>query len=303
MKTKIALMLSFIVLFGSKKVFSQNNLGFELWQDGIPTSWGMVSMEELSMNLFATIGDVSTMPLVVSTPAFEGNKAIKMTTFELQNSTEPTVEDGIYGALISQVFSIEKHIESISFQYKLNLIGSDRAVVVFETYDDDGSMGQGSSYPNNIITRGYQELDENKNDWTYLSVPLVYNNVGIPQSCRIAFLSSIGQLYPERGFPKEIGTTLEIDDIQITYQEVTKVLNNHINKNWLYPNPASNLINISSENVEIIKIFNLTGKEVLNIKINNNQIDISHLDNGIYFCKIISKNGKTLHNQKLVIKR
>jgi len=62
----------------------------------------------------------------------------------------------------------------------------------------------------------------------------------------------------------------------------------------LYPNPASNVLNIVSYNVEIekINIYNLNGQLVLNKDVNNNQktINISSLESGIYIVDILSDN-------------
>ena len=55
----------------------------------------------------------------------------------------------------------------------------------------------------------------------------------------------------------------------------------------VYPNPATDVLNISLSNgtsIETVNIYNVSGKLVNNIKLNGNQIDISQLNN--------SSNGK-----------
>ena len=72
----------------------------------------------------------------------------------------------------------------------------------------------------------------------------------------------------------------------------------------LYPNPASNVLNIVSYNVGIekINIYNLNGQLVLNKDVNNNQkkINIRSLESGIYIVDILSE--KTSIKRKLIIK-
>jgi len=70
----------------------------------------------------------------------------------------------------------------------------------------------------------------------------------------------------------------------------------------IYPNPAANIINIKTQNtISKVLIFDVTGKNILkenNIK--NNSLNISNLNSGIYFIKILdSNNYKT--TRKLII--
>jgi hypothetical protein len=67
-------------------------------------------------------------------------------------------------------------------------------------------------------------------------------------------------------------------------------------KSNLYPNPANNFIKV--ENAENIKyqsfcIYNYLGKEVMMQNNYNEIIDISNLNNGLYFIKIYHSNGIT----------
>jgi hypothetical protein len=67
-------------------------------------------------------------------------------------------------------------------------------------------------------------------------------------------------------------------------------------KSILYPNPANNFIKV--ENTENIKyqsfcIYNFLGKEVMIQKNYNEIIDISNLNNGLYFIKLYYSNGIT----------
>ena len=73
----------------------------------------------------------------------------------------------------------------------------------------------------------------------------------------------------------------------------------------VYPNPASDFVKVSTENAALqnIAIFDITGKEVinLNLSVNNANVNVSGLDNGIYLMKITDANNN--HQAvKLVIK-
>ncbi len=73
----------------------------------------------------------------------------------------------------------------------------------------------------------------------------------------------------------------------------------------VYPNPVSQLLKVSSQNskVEVAKIFDVLGKEVLSQEptTNNQQltIDVSALPNGIYFLTTIFED-KTV-TKKIIV--
>lgn len=73
----------------------------------------------------------------------------------------------------------------------------------------------------------------------------------------------------------------------------------------IYPNPSQgNKIKIEFENAGFgsfsVEIFDINGKQILYLeKMTKNSIDISALETGIYFLKIL-KNGKTIGSEKLI---
>ena len=79
-------------------------------------------------------------------------------------------------------------------------------------------------------------------------------------------------------------------------------INNEFGITSIYPNPTSNLLNItynSNEAVDI-SIVNVLGQEIVRIKATNNskgiqytQIDLSSIDKGIYFIRLIGKEEKS----------
>ena len=64
--------------------------------------------------------------------------------------------------------------------------------------------------------------------------------------------------------------------------------------NWkVYPNPASEQLNVTTERAEIIQITDVSGKVVTveQLKTGHNIIDVSNFAPGVYF--IQSKTGRT----------
>ena len=63
----------------------------------------------------------------------------------------------------------------------------------------------------------------------------------------------------------------------------------------VYPNPATDVLNISVSNgtkVNNVNIYNVSGKLVTTAKVTANQINISELNNGVYFIEVLTENGK-----------
>ena len=62
----------------------------------------------------------------------------------------------------------------------------------------------------------------------------------------------------------------------------------------IYPNPVTNQLHVASEQAKIerVEIYNLNGKQVLNINFQNNQpIDVSSLTKGLYLVKVKTESG------------
>jgi hypothetical protein len=101
---------------------------------------------------------------------------------------------------------------------------------------------------------------------------------------------------------------VEIDEIRIgqTWADVTPAnlsVNSFGNISGLkvYPNPAKNVLNITSDNFETknVEIYNVLGAKVLTTKVTNTPVNIASLTKGVYVVKV-TENGKTA-TRKLVI--
>ena len=72
------------------------------------------------------------------------------------------------------------------------------------------------------------------------------------------------------------------------------VIDNSLTKVSLYPNPTSNRLNISAaDTIKNAEIYNLLGKRVMSLNINNTSesIDVSNLASGIYLIKYEVNNA------------
>ena len=107
-----------------------------------------------------------------------------------------------------------------------------------------------------------------------------------------------GSILNETGISK-------IDDIFITGQiidgEDEKDFDAQIN---IFPNPASDFIQIQNELNIQIELYNLSGTQLLNIQTKNNEtIDVSNLASGIYFLKIKDMETQLINTKKIMIQK
>jgi hypothetical protein len=89
--------------------------------------------------------------------------------------------------------------------------------------------------------------------------------------------------------------------IQITEGETLSTATTLINDLILYPNPTKRLLNLNSSygfQNAIYSVFDMTGRRVLNSKLNSKTIDVSELSTGNYILRIID-NG-VIKTQKFI---
>ncbi|MBO5848088.1 MAG: agmatine deiminase family protein [Bacteroidales bacterium] len=61
----------------------------------------------------------------------------------------------------------------------------------------------------------------------------------------------------------------------------------------LYPNPMNDLLNIKGDNIVKVAIFSALGQEIISVE-NRNEIDVTSLNNGLYFVRLVDNKGNTL---------
>jgi spore coat protein H len=85
--------------------------------------------------------------------------------------------------------------------------------------------------------------------------------------------------------------------------KISSLKNVALNTITIYPNPTSGKIHIISslQKIDKIEIFSLSGVLLFEDKINFEELDISILENGIYYLTLSSNNTKT--NHKLIIQK
>lgn len=97
-----------------------------------------------------------------------------------------------------------------------------------------------------------------------------------------------------------------VDNLAITQTFAQTLSNNEFtiaNGFKVYPNPTSlGYVNIASANSEAISVtvFDILGKQVINQTLNNNRLNVSALNSGVYIMKVTQNNASV--TKKLIIK-
>jgi len=82
---------------------------------------------------------------------------------------------------------------------------------------------------------------------------------------------------------------------------ISSTQNMAINSTFLYPNPAKDILTISSDlKIDLLYFYNTSGQNILKVNNQNGSIDISTLPNGVYFVKSIGLDGSILSSQRII---
>jgi hypothetical protein len=111
-------------------------------------------------------------------------------------------------------------------------------------------------------------------------------------------------------FTKYVGN-LAFDDLQLTFSTSTGILENRSDMESfnIYPNPTDGHIflnNMSSSYMFSLTVFDVLGNELINIPeqsfiYRTNEINLSSLNNGIYFLK--TQSGNISEMRKIIIEK
>jgi hypothetical protein len=150
--------------------------------------------------------------------------------------------------------------------------------------DNDGDIDVLSSAPGDNVIAWYENLDG-------------LGDFGTPQIITTDIIGARGV------FATDIDNDGDIDVLSVSstddklawYENLTILgINENVTKDLsIYPNPTNDYLFINSKDnfIQTIEIFDILGRKLLFEKNNFNQLDVSHLNNGILFVKIETETG------------
>ena len=87
--------------------------------------------------------------------------------------------------------------------------------------------------------------------------------------------------------------------LRVWGENVEEILSNNYN---IYPNPTTSLVTIEGENINYIAVYNSVGQLIKVVKTQNNVVDMSACENGVYFFDIVDNAGQSSVQRVVVAK-
>lgn len=291
------------------------NAGLENWQTEtqtpthflVPTHW--VTNDELINSISASYTGVSTVQTGIT---HSGSYAALMQTAINSNDT---VNGSIYCCdslswLLADVFGgnyalgFPDAVRSANLQgyYKFTGAGSDSALigVILTKWNN-------VTHTRDTLVMTRYEIGANASSYTMFNFPLIYLiNSEYPDT---AFVDA-GITGPH-GKRSHVGTTFYLDDLSFNGTValgVNEVADAHGTVR-IYPNPFStnatlligDKVNVDNASVEICNVLGQTVNTISNINSHNVSIEKGHLQSGVYFYRLLDKQGNLLNTGKFIV--
>ena len=141
--------------------------------------------------------------------------------------------------------------------------------------------------------------------WAELSKKDGVMEVGAKETIKVNF-SSFGLEKGEKYEAKivfqtntELGTMELPVSLYVWGENVDEILSNTYS---IYPNPTSAQVTVEGENINYIAVYNSVGQLVKVVKTQDNVVDMSAYDNGVYFFNIVDNAGQNSVQRIVVAK-
>jgi hypothetical protein len=274
------------------------NGGFENWS-GISITLpiiGAVGYEELdgwkSTNaIAAALGGAS--PVVKSPNSYKGTYSLQVGTIETQTLSGKDTVSGV----LTTTFKVKAKPVSLDGYYRSALKGFKDSIGIIATAIHVDPVTKASF----VIGTSVFLIDKTKANFTDFTSPFVYTN----QSLSVDSVSILIISANAKKANKTPNTFIWLDELSLQYA-IILALDQETNPGTvrIYPNPASGNVSIvykggGNATAEILNENGLIVKKINQPNVNLANIDISELEAGVYFVRLVTDNTTTL--RKLIV--
>ena len=282
-------------------VFSQPNGGFENWSTVLnyqtPDGWQTLNF----LSIFSPPNPLSAFK-ATGVDKHSGNYALKLKTIFVNNNPAPgSINDTIgyvfTGKVIVSPPSLKLGIpyvgrpEKLEFWAKYLPVGIDLAGVYVALLKWNGTSTDTIAYGDIII--------DSTAIYTLFQIDLNYQSTSLPDTVIIGFASS----YKES--KARVGSMFYLDDVALTGWVGIDEKNIYSDKVKLFPNPATDEINIFAtiDEADNIQIIDVSGKLMGNYKIQNYNANINTglFAEGVFFYEIRNNKNISLTKGKFYV--
>lgn len=164
------------------------------------------------------------------------------------------------------------------------------------TYYNIGALGT-STYPANTWVSVTVEYNKTTGGVAFVTPEGSYHISTAPTGYTLNpnAVPSEFDFYAGPAAGNSVVNTVGFDDVNILYTNNSVLSTNEVNTKTavlsLYPNPASDFLNIKSdEKIKSVSVFDMAGRKI-EVKADNNQVDVRHLQSGSYIIAVETANG------------
>lgn len=286
------------------------DFSFENWADAAPpfatvddpSGWA-------SLNALTAVGtDTSVFKVTVGPAAGAASakiKTVKVVGAAIPNPYAPGDLDTAGLLVIGKInisppgikygYNYNWRSQVLSFQCKYTPIAGDSAFVL-------ATLTKWNGTSRDTIASGKYATGTSTTAYELKSINLTYDPAFasvVPDSQQIFISSSV---YNHDG--AKIGSTFYVDDIAWSGYNSTDEINGTVNKVFVYPNPATNNISItSSVDAAIIRITDITGRLIGNYSMTDNEANIqtTTFASGIYIYSVLDQKKNVMNRGRFEI--
>lgn len=185
--------------------------------------------------------------------------------------------------LISPTINIPVNTyEELNFDFRTAMKFAGPALQVMVSMDYDGE-GEPSDFTWVDITDAF---DFSTGDYEWVESGVLIIDEVIPGHYHFAFVYTS---------TTEAAASWEIDYVRLIGKALVSVDENKVPAVGLYPNPAREQVSFNLESDAQVSVFDVTGRMVreMNASAGNAQLNVSELENGVYFINFRFANGST----------
>lgn len=271
---------------------SQPNGGFENWVTEFnyqaPDGWQTLNF----LSIFTPPNPLSAFK-ATGVDKHSGSSALKLKTIFVNNNPVP----GAISDTIGYIFTGKVNISPPSLKLGVSYIGRPEKVEFWAKYLPVGLDLAGVSVilqkwngtGNDTIARVDIIIDSTIT-YTLFQANLIYQSTEVPDTLIMGFSPSY------KKSKARVGSTLYLDDIALTGWVGIDEHNIYTDKVKVFPNPASDEVNINAtiDEADNVQIIDVSGKLMGNYKIQNYNANISTglFAEGIYFYEIRDNKNK-----------
>jgi hypothetical protein len=286
---------------------AQNNGGFENWTT---VGTGATSYEEpvdwQTFNILSVFGNPISTFKVSGADKYSGNYALKVVTVYLPNKMIPQLPDSFGAAFNGKIIlsppSYQPGRPYTSRPTKLGLyakylpVGVDSAQVTV-------TLSRNLNNVRDTIAFGQLEIASCPS-YSFFQLSLNYRSNATPDSASIFFATSnIVSPAPAR----RLGSSLFLDDISFILPIGTNEYTNYSQYIKIYPQPATDVINISNSGNEgnQVEVFNFIGQPIGKFLFSMGSVAINTtlFKNGCYFYKVLGEGAIPITRGQFIISK